>query len=449
MAGSAYKIVNLLNKEAPSIPTLETLRGLRPMAPHPYFNVLRAQDTVLMGAKRVLFTHHVGGVANFGVADEDPGDTGTQEGAEADTFQEISRGCARLTPGSHLACNVVYFPSGGTQVLDTLTWVDTGNRGTVRLAITWSKGANTSTATWDIELEGQQAADTQDGDIINGFRSKKVPLIWPPELAGDAKEQLKFSEWADLDITLSFAGSPRVVDLCLYEQPIVHVQIHNTTDDQSAHAYQVGGVVPVVPQTARPQTDKVDDATYEEHRFGTSKGMEVAEQQGERLGPHILHVSSWHPGNYDFTDTTHPAITIQSATFVDVFDSTRTSWSAANPGFLCDSVNAQLHRYCDTGIILRGKKAVIPVRICVRAEWTGSAGPGVVRVQSSATEFVDVEFSSSGTLETNEAIGWLEGQVVGDQVTVGNVQIFAHSDDAADTTEFYACDVFLGHEARA
>jgi hypothetical protein len=197
-------------------------------------------------------------------------------------------------------------------------------------------------------------------------------------------------------------------------------------------------------------TDRTDGPVYTDRRFGSHQLLRVAHQQAEVLGPRILSWSPWSSNTVSFEqlnsfleDDVEP-IAIDSTTFVDIITGAA-GYDPARAGWLVHASHAQLHRYCDAAMVFpTGGRAVVPVRVVVRAAWSaGDEGElGVVRVQSSATEWVDVEFTTGGgTVESIEVLGWLETQVAADHATAV-LQVLARQ--VGDGLRIYGIDIDWG-----
>src|SRR5690606_22131293 len=129
---------------------------------------------------------------------------------------------------------------------------------------------------------------------------RKIYEIEPPGYRTDNAVASLYSEHAEVGGTIQILGGARIVRCVLYEVPVRHASDHDESGPQSVHA-----VSPNQQPTPKPQTKAKDGATYEEHRLGTVRMMQVAERLQERLGPYCLHWCSWNETDEDaWTDGT-------------------------------------------------------------------------------------------------------------------------------------------------
>jgi hypothetical protein len=228
------------------------------------------------------------------------------------------------------------------------------------------------------------------------------------------------------------------------------VQRHDDTFAASVHGAHVADQAPGSAMTPGPQEARRAFLTHDERRFGTEQTLRTAHRQTERLGPHVFTWGPWasDQASYAVTNSLGAADVepwiLTGTTALRGIVSAASNYSDASPGWIVAASHAQLHRYCDPRQVIRGgNRAVVPVRCRVRARWTGGSGFGRVRIQSSDTEWVDVDFDTTTTLETREVVGWLESQAAADQPR-GVLQIFGRLTNAAHSLQLYAVEIDWG-----
>lgn len=434
---------------APAQPSIETLAALTPVAWHPVRNLCVAQDTLVGSARRALVHWGLRG------SDDWPWDQAGPTSAypNNDDWRVVQPATAfRLTPGSYLRLRVLHCPSGMTRLSATAD-LDQPD-GWVRVEVTWTNGASSSGPhTFDLQLPSV----TGDGDMPTGageawgqLYERSLEDIKPPGVDGSLATSEQWSEGTVATIAVYVRGGARIVDGVVHEHPSRHTSRHDETDPRSCHAAVVGGGPPLVALTAVPQTDRADGATYDDRRFGSHQILRVAARQSAVLGPRVMSWTPWASDNASFTqNNTHGQNDVEPLRITGVgpthlLTGVSSGWDPDEAGWLVSASHAQLHRYCEPGQIMRGGgRAVVEVTVHVRARWTGAAGSGVLRLQSSATEWVEIEFSSSGTVEDRTVYGFLESQVAGDHAAAV-LQAIVTQTAAADTLDVYAIAIEWG-----
>lgn len=433
----------------------KTLKGLQPPSPvngglapntvmrfAPFRAALAAQDAVPATSRRKLAEYGLNGSDAWHVPPGTDDPTGaSQLYPDGSTWRTVESQLAHLTPGCMLEAHVMYVPAGLTAKVGGPAYHSGGAWGELRIGVTWTSEDGLSTTGphyFGLSMEGSKIGDYTGGENTDAgadwmdLRERLLENIRPPDFASDPAVAVAYSEWADVEITIELLGSPRIVHMIVYEVPLAHVTEHDNAGDVSVHAIPAGAN----PFTPRPMEKAHDGATYEEHRFGTTRMLQVAARQASRLGPRLLGLSAWDEDEVDIWQQTEATpFSITQVAFRDIYDSTNTTYDADNPGFIIAGSHAQLHRLCDPNLIMRAEAAVVPVRVRVDAAMTG--GTGTVRVQSGAYEWVDV--SVTGARAIYQAIGYLESQVHADhawalaqifaRVTAGTLTIFNISVD--------------------
>lgn len=418
MSNAQYK-TRLLQGLDPVTPAIGGLVPLSPVRWAPAGALMRAQDTVPATSRRILARWSLSGAADWTQprgTDDPNGGPGNPQAYPDDTWRVLGTFSAHVTPGCELVAYVVRCPSGivhediggGTYNLDGI-W------GQARLGVTWSNGASSTGP----HYRAAQIPGTQNGTYGGGENTgagqnwglAKVTSLGrhrPPTFLTTPADAAIYSEWSDVVLELAVRGGVRIVELVVYEQPIAHTTVNDDDGLTSVHAMPVT----LAPLTPGPLTKSPDGATYEEHRFGTRRTMQVAERQSERLGPRIMTWTCYDESDTDIWAQAEGNPVTRSGTFVHLLDSTvvPSAYAQTTPGWIVGSAYAQLARLCDPTCIARGAFAAIPVR--VRVDASRSAGTGTVRVQCGPYDWVDV--SVTGGRATYEWTGIIEGQVYPD-----------------------------------
>lgn len=431
-----------LNPAAPNQPSPWNVRGGAPFDRHWFENVLKAQDTFLESARRTVAHSHMGGQTTaWMVADTDPDAQGSQTHPDPDDKREVWRHWFAMAPGSMLEIRSLYVPAGSTQTFTDPTWDSTGPAGAVIFALTWDNGAATDSTEHVIDHEPSLLQYGKQADGINGvwptIRCAYASIAVPNDDWAVNSEATKWSEYTLVSSILKHRGGARSIHAHMVEIPKLYVLDHNEAAG-SAHCYPASTQHP----DAFPQTDSVDGATYEERRFGTHQGLDVARNQADKSGPIIFQWSSFYegPGGTDGGNPGSPVtanfppspISVTGTTQKCLWDSSITSWRYEAPGFAVPGSYARRDRECNDLVLLGEQEACIPVRITVWAQDSGSDGQVIVQTSSRSLIRVPVTASSYARFTIT---GFLECMRAGDDATDINGIVFAQSNGGADTID--------------
>jgi hypothetical protein len=435
----------------PAKPSIETLTALTPVEWHPQRNACAGQDTLVGSARRPIFGWGLEGAELWPWDETDP----ASAWPALSDWRVVGRDqVAKLTPGNYLRLHVLYVPSGNTRTVltDAALYPD----GWIRVEVTWSCGGEeTGPHTYDVQLPAvaeDGMLPTGSGALWGQVRELELVEIFPPDVDDDLATAAAYSEGVRATFTVYVRGGARVIDAVLLEHPLRHVQAHDSEAPVSCHGAAQGGHVPLAAMTRVPQTDRRDGALFDDRRWGSHQLLRVAHQQAEVLGPRILSWSPWSSNEASYEqlnslgeDDVEP-VEITSSSFVDVVTSAA-GYDPARPGWLVHASHAQLHRYCDSAVIFpTGGRAVVPVRVVVRAYCLPGDSPadtGIVRIQSSPTEWIDVSFpDAAGGIESLEVVGWLETQVAADHATAVLQVLARQTGDAS--IRIYGIDIDWG-----
>jgi hypothetical protein len=374
----------------------------------------KAQDTIPGQARRVLAEYHLQGASGWAVpaGTLDP-DSGSQRYPERNTWRTVAIHHARQTPGTKLEAHVLYCPAGLTQRNQGANWFSAGAWAQLRVRATWVSQDNTVYShDFDLSMEGSLKGDwggaenTAAGSDWADLREQVVQDIMPPGFEADADVGVIFSEWAHVRLELQVLGGERIVHAIVYEVPAVHTQAHDDDGPLTVH-----GAPPGTPdKPRRPQTKRPDGTSFEDHRGGTTRVLQTSERQGARLGPRILQWAANSHGGSDWDELGQVPLSFgASLTLANAFITSQTGWATGRPSWIVAGSMAQLHRL-NAVECMRGRAAVVPVRVIVDAACTGTAS--TLRLQSSAYEWIDITLPATRGEVT--AYGYLASQVYGD-----------------------------------
>lgn len=413
------------------MPPIVPLSGLQPFKRGPALEVLRGQDRVVSLGRRIVADTGCRGDIEWRVPDTDPSllGGGTETHPNATTWYVIARGMGEITPGSFLRLVGACVPSGETQHNETAAENAAGSRspdgaqGHVRVTVVWTDRAGASETT---VRETSLPASTrewgkQDSTAEGLWRTLcdfTIPQIRPPEVPENPTELARFSQHCTAEITIEERGSPRIVDIAVYEEPVsyaytiddnvgfetLHVAGSGTPDGPVDHAYAF---------SAHPDT-----------AIGTGRVLEVAHVQARRLGPRLLRWTGYDHTNAAVASTEYNRTTSNDGTtFEDLLSSAITTFSPTSETGFSVGCGGYARRWAQNNpLVLFDRTAVIPVLVRVYGR-TATAGVGTVRVQTSTHSYVDVDIPIAVSNAWVEAFGWLEVSVNPDDLTIAQVRI--------------------------
>jgi hypothetical protein len=385
----------------------------------------QSQDSILVG-RRVFVSRHTGGAHEFLVDNTATG--GVAQGKpDAVTWRRVAHARFEQQPSTALLARFLYVPSGATEFNAGGTWDLSGVGGMTRVVATWENGTSSETATVERTLDGEDDADGAEkldpGAQWGQLQHYVAPVIRPANAANDFADAEAFAEWPTVTIEVEDKGGARVLHTMVGEVPVAHVALDTTTDPTltgSAPAWE----------TDRPQIEAPDGASFEEHRYGIFRSMEVAARQTERVGPVIGQWSAYDERAAGVTDTDVIPRTTTAATFARISAGLNTAWDEDEVGtFVMGTLRAPEH--LSTRITGAGSA---PVLIRVRARFSGAgAALGVCRFASTDRSYVDVIVDQAvvgSTWTWVTAHGTLEASIASDDWWP-KLQDFFRSDGAA------------------
>lgn len=357
-------------------------------------------------------------------------------------WREVGAYRGHLTAGCMLESHVMYCPAGLVQRPAGLNYQSAGAWAEFRVGVTWTSGANTTGPHyWTLDMPGSiygpygGAQNGAPGADWQDLEERLLEAIRPPGSDDDLDVAAIYSEWSDVEISLEVRGGERIVHASVYEVPHRHVQRHDDGGPKTVH----GAPGTNVPFPASARTDAPDTLAYENHRLGTGRTLQVAQRQGERLGPHFL---AWSAAVHNESPTSARFVSVAAnSAFEDLFEAGRAGWDPSYPGWVVAGSTAQLHRL--HGVRIRGTAAVVPVTVWADVA-RPSAVPGVatLRLQSGPYEWIDVEVPSMETRVQLRTYGYLESQVHGDHAAATLVPL---AQVAGANLQVYGVSIGFGH----
>lgn len=412
---------------APATPSAEPLGGLAPLSRSRWEAPMRGQDRASPTGRRVVMQCGVGADSGWRFASGAP-----SAGAQI----AYGVGQARLTSGSLLRGSVLYLPSGGVGG-DTVT-PDLAI-GVLRLVVTWTaEDASTETHTLNVNLP---ASEDDTFDVASGsgagwgeLRALQFPLRPPVDFTDDAVAN-RWTVSPTVEIEAYQVGGTRIVDLCLYEEP---VQVCMESDDTTwaSHVFATTDVDNESQASSnRPRVRRSETSPDGNPRGGTRHTMDVAREQRDRLGPMLC---AW--GNYQEA-TSAAAIGLvglsrvgSASSMVGLFDVTQTAYDADREGLSVSCGGyARDHRHSGGGVLgTEDAEAVVPVVFRVYGEVTGVSGTARMRLHTSDHSWVEVELTTS--VGWHEAWGHLKVGVHPSDPVVA--QVFVDGDETVEVYGF-------------
>ena len=270
-----------------------------------------AQDRILTTTRRVILSLPLGPQPDGFIPDADPA-TGVNDPIYPDpvteyTVHRASTVC--LTPGALLHARVVALPSGATVVNNgtemSPDWIAGPAGGAVIVTVTYTHpDTSTTTATRTIEIPPsnlQYAKKPDDDGVLWGMIDVYSASLIPDELMGDATPANEAKWSASLitaEITVKHRGSPRVIDLVVYEQPHRVVRDIETATRHPTHLYTGQGGLP---HQGYPHVFPVEETGTTDPRMGMEHTIAVANEQALQLGPTLFCGSAWNQ-QHDMAD---------------------------------------------------------------------------------------------------------------------------------------------------
>lgn len=359
---------------------------------------MRGQDRVVTQSRRIVLQAGASGARDWSTPDSDP-EGASQTHPLQDAERIVARGRFVLTPGCALQLSAVVLPSGQTQIaIPALGTYDAGGaQGEIRLSLTWDDGGTPIVRDYSVALP---VSDLEFGAVGSSRWDRVRPVISPvlvPESLAPTSTLSRWSQPTLIEAVLSYVGGARVVHCVLAEVPYaIAKEADDASDTWTSHVFGAspGGQGPLVDYPYQRLSETTPDGNP---RGGTWHLSNVAGAQAMRLGPVILHWTSWDEDG-EAVDAAEGAPRIAtSSSLVSLANASLTSydpdlegWSAASGAY------ARRRKYNDpAGMPNNGVIPVVLSAYCRGSDGTTNAA-GVIRLQSSPYEWVDLDVPSGG-----------------------------------------------------
>lgn len=395
-------------------------------------SVFRGLDKIPALGRRVVLQQTISGSTSWIVPETDP-DQLTQTHPLVGEKRVVARARHDLTPGHVLQAQCLHLPSGMAQYEEgDGSFNAAGTNGTIEIAITWTdRDGTTSSTTHEIALTPSQ--ETWGAAPSEPWKAIKLssPLTMTPEPLGAIATMRQWSRHSHCEIRVSHVGSPRVIDVNIYEVPFALAFEADDDSDLWVSTMHTQGVGAPAPDLDYPLQRASEDSPDGDPRMGTWQLMDTVNAQALRLGPALWQWSAWSENDGDIT-TTEVELTADTdwKRLSDGVEVASDNWASDEPGASM-SAGAYARSQAENPDASMANTGSIPVRCCVYMETGGS---GSVRFYSSADCYVEVEDPGGGgsTWAWVTAYGHLRtGKGPGDHVHVTAL--------AQNTTIAYAC----------
>ena len=387
---------------APATPPVGPLGGLQPLSRARWESPMRGQDRVGVTSRRVVMQIGAGADTGWRFVSGAP---------DPDTQVAYGVSLSQLTSGCLLRGSVLYLPSGGVGL--SPAEIAAGNPpeeggGTLRLIVTWTADdATTETHTVNVDLpvsvEEEFEVATGNGAAWGELRSLQFALRPPVDFADDA-EANRWTVSPTVEIDAYQVGGSRIVDFCLYEEP-VQICMESDDTDWTSHVFGVGDVdASTQAASVRPRTRRSETTPDGNPRGGTRHTMDVAREQRERFGPMLCAWGNYQEATGDEDTGLVGLSRVGSASsMVGLFDVTQTAYDADREGLSVSCGGyARDWRGNSAGLLgTEDAEAVIPVAFRVYGEVTGVSGTARIRLHTSDHSWVEVELTTT--------VGWHDG----------------------------------------
>jgi hypothetical protein len=396
------------NEDLPRAPA-GPLLGRQMARRSPVVSAMRASDRVVPTSRRIVLQVGKSGATEWLVPNGDPS-SGSQIYPLFDTPRIVARSQFRLTPGCMLSLRALVSLSGATQYNNLSgigdPWLPAGAHGRIRVTSTWDDSGTPVVRVQEVALptsgEAFAAAPTNDGGAFAAMRTVKIPLIAPENLNTVVKQR-RWCQPTIVTLEVAYVGGARVHHCTISETPHIAAM---EADDPALPSHVLGsspgGEGPFVDYAYQRLSETTPDG---DPRGGSWHLQDVANAQRE-LGPTLLHWTSYDEDDEAVAITECAPRIATSTSFAGLSNASLASYSAANEGWsTAPGSYARTRDLNDPdGMPNNG---VIPVRL--RAYCRGSDGStnsgGVIRLQTSANEWIDLTVSSGAASAWRSVLG--------------------------------------------
>lgn len=301
---AVYRRQRLTGLTPPDV-SLAPLRGGRIAKQNRFHAVHRGVDKITAMGRRIVLTQCAAG------SDTWQADSST---VSATLNRLVAQGRHDLAPGNVLALSVLHLPSGDSSS-------GAGPLGEVQLDITWTDADGSSTArTYVLPLvNGPDQLDEPWG----GIKVRRIPKIEPATLS--ATDTLRdWSRHTHCEITASYNGNPRILDVCVHEIPAELALEEDDADDYWVSSFFHNPTPEGTGPGLQYPIQRFSETTPDGNRlWGTYSLMDAVNAQAVRLGPQLV---SWSGHSNEGDSNTNSDDAYQ------LFDASLSNWARVGDG---------------------------------------------------------------------------------------------------------------------
>lgn len=192
-----------------------------------------------------------------------------------------------LTPGCILGITCLHLPSGNTSG-------GSSPFGQVQLNIAWTDRDGDTTNTTHTLTLFSNAEGATSGEPWEQLLIKSWPSIKPENMTS-ATSLREWSRGAHVEITVSYNGNPRVVDLIVYERPLaIALEADDADDFWVSGMFSSGHPDGSTPNLSFPVQRLSETTPDGNRRGGTWQIMDQVDAQQKRLGPLLFSWTGHH-----------------------------------------------------------------------------------------------------------------------------------------------------------
>lgn len=377
-------------------PPLDPLRGGRPMSRARASSIHATGDRVLHHGRRILAQGGLHGAAVWRISNDEPGSGGGVQLYPAATDEQIVMHVppTRLTPGHFVRFHVIANPSGATEKLvGGAVYAASGASGKARVFAVYTNSGGSVHVQTELTIPASTeewfAQPSADGGAWTQLYRRRSPLLLPADLASIAN----LADWTGEDVTVElfviFIGSPRVIDVVAFEEPLA-LGVDLAAGDWIAPMHSGPGGVNL---GQLPGTVPVTKRSASDPGAGAEIVCDSAARVIQEIGPVLVAQSVWSESDQGF----EPAAREQSTTslaWVELWSGSTTDYLATQPGWSASSgANARRVQESETSVVMRDADNVAPVRCWIYARTNDPAGTADVRFETARYSIAELQVS--------------------------------------------------------
>lgn len=300
----------------------------------------------------------------------------------------------KLTPGCFPYVLGTALESGPFQKyhIDSSQWKYDGAGGSIKVVANYNSGLITHERIFPIPASGN----------ANNAEDQGAGKAWFFEIFGGAlTDQAIYqlcSDGATVELTVSYLGSPRVIDLGIFEVPLFYRRDTATDPDEWMVPLSQKGAQgdPKPVPIPFPSEYPIEELSTTDPWYGTRLLADVSIRQQTQLGPILCEWSAWGESTVSVTATEAAGLNATVTSFQDILYSDLIDWSSDNPGWSVSS-GGSAQQFATSNHLVEfdgGKDAVVPVRCWIYGSRSVS-GTSYVRFQTERYSICEVKITSS------------------------------------------------------